>query len=92
MAPPPGVSGVRSRPLSPQCAVHRVSEAFTGKKDSNCLLSGFSLWRKGTGVGVGSPSAGCYNVTMLQSTSGLKYFALVFSQVSVQSFKFFSHP
>lgn len=46
---------------------------------------------RGLGVGVGSPSAGCYNVTMLQHTSGLRYFALVFSQVST-SFRFFSHP
>lgn len=61
-----GVSRVPSCPLSPQCAVRRVSEAFTGNKDSNCLLSGFGLWWKGTGGGGGVSICRmlqCHNVT-----------------------------
>lgn len=50
-------------------------EAFTGNKDSNCLLPSFSLWGKaflgGVWVcgGVVFPSAQCYSVTLLQCYS-----------------------
>lgn len=74
MAPPPGVSRVPSHPLSPHCAVHRMPEAFTGHKDSNCLLPSVSLWGKAFlgrvwVWGVVSPSAQCYSVTLLQCYS-----------------------
>lgn len=45
MAPPPGVRRATHCP-HPHCAVHRMLEAFTGNKDSNCVLPSLSLWGK----------------------------------------------
>lgn len=64
MAPPIGVSRDPSHPLFPHCAVHRMLEAFTGNKDSNCLLPGFSLWGKAFLGRVCGACLHLHNVTM----------------------------